>query len=76
MARVPSSKLQSDICASIQIAKAAGIILDATREAMALQMHNRAENLALEDIVQYVIEEASRNDVAVEISDSELAIAV
>lgn len=70
--RQPSQKLREEINSTILAAKTKGIILDVGSEAMRLQEENGSENIALEDLIKLLIEEACRCQVPIEISDSSL----
>ena len=74
MLRQPSMKLQDDVFETVRIAKGTDSILDVVLAAVGVQSRNRSENVALEDIVKLMIEEATRNQLAVEISPTELLL--
>ena len=72
MLRQPSIKLRDDVFEAVRAAKGKEAILDVVLAAVGVQARNLGDNLALEDIVKLLIEEATRNQVAVEISTTDL----
>jgi hypothetical protein len=72
--RKPSIKLRDDVYEAVRAAKGDEAILDVVLAAVGVQAMNVRENVALEDIVTLLIEEATRNQVAVEISTTELLL--
>ena len=70
--RPPSIKLRDDVYEAVRTAKGKEAILDVVLAAVGVQAMNLSENVALEDIVKLLIEEATRNQVAVEISTTDL----
>lgn len=70
--RPPSIKLRDDVFEAVRAAKGEEAILDVVLAAVGVQAMNLSENVALEDIVKLLIEEATRNQVAVEISTTDL----
>ena len=72
----PSTKLRDDVFETVRTAKGTDSILDVVLAAIGVQSRNLGENVALEDIVKLMIEEATRNQLAVEISPTELLMAM
>jgi hypothetical protein len=70
--RPPSVKLRDDVYEAVRTAKGKEAILDVVLAAVGVQAMNAGDNVALEDIVTLLIEEATRSQVAVEISTTDL----
>jgi hypothetical protein len=72
MNRVYSSAFQDDLLKTVQSAIASNGILNISVVAEEIRKRNEAENIALEDVEQMVLEVATNLRVAVEFNDAEL----